>query len=362
MSKIKAWILSAVGFFSGSSLTILSVVLLLLFVLCAVFGISKIVEYHKDSNGMTAEEEALYNAEKYNLEIRKKDIKAEISSLETATNEVGGGAYISIVFKGLDEQLYDEAYKIMSEKENSDGDTVEREHPLVGVIAMSEDQMPGQAGKISKEQFDTLILKGWGTAVYYSGDEELDVFLDGIGSLMEAAGIAMPRTVLFAGGAYRSEYSAVLESYGIENVLHSGNEDLKTVEYNEPDGLWYPGYLGWLDQKKAALRLSVVGNGGAAAFVVDFTAYDPESGEDNLYSFDSRRFLSMVDIFERDIANGSIAVLSIDNARSDMSRYHEDVRALTDSNRERIEVLERELVQIEVELMRIYNKYYGKED
>lgn len=269
---------------------------------------------------------------------------------------LGNTSYMSIVFVQLDSALYTDAYPAMSEGEVK----------IVGVMALSEDELPGGDGSITLAQYQELISVGWGNALYWDGVGELKDYLDRMTCLLENIGIALPKSVIFASGTYSLTYDAVLWEYGIENAVHSGEEELAFVEKNEPDGIWHPGRIGWRWLGKSTLlKKTVESEAGYALFEVTFdnsessarTSFFPIKGD----ASDTNRvnvFCNMMASFRQSISAGEIEVYNIDDTRTRVIDYYENRRIIEAENDLRREAIDSEIRRIEAEITELYNQYH----
>ena len=271
-------------------------------------------------------------------------------------------AYMSLLFVDLDSAIYTEAFPIMSGQD--DGDVA-----IVGVMALSMDELPGLDGKLTLSQYNTLINMGWGGALYWNGEGDLDGFITGMHLTLSAMEIELPDSVVFAYGTYSSECDSVLLAHGIENAVHSGEESLSYLDKSIPDGVWHPGRIGWRcvgagANSSTRLKERVESEGGYALFEIGFdasadkyeTTFFPVEGNDQ----DSDRvdkFRSMISSFKQSIIKGKIAVDNIEGTRDAVSEYYEARANSEKENEARLSEIEAELDEIRRKLTDLYNKY-----
>lgn len=278
-------------------------------------------------------------------------------------NSFATPAYMSLLFVNLDPSIYTEAFPIMSEQD--DGDVA-----IVGVMALSEDELPGLDGKLTLSQYNTLIDMGWGSALYWNGEGELDSFITGMELTLNAMEIELPKSIVFAYGTYSSECDGVLLAHGIENAVHSGEESLSYVDKSVPDGIWHPGRIGWRcvgvgANSSTRLKERVELEGGYAMFEIGFdtsadkyeTTFFPVDGNDQ----DADRvdkFRSMISSFKQSVINGKITVYSIENTRDAVSDYYEARKNAEKENALRLQEIDIELDEIRRKLTDLYNEYH----
>ena len=298
-----------------------------------------------------------YEAKLAELIYQKQKLFDERDRLEPDMIErLGNTSYMSIVFVQLDSALYTDAYPLMSA-----GDV-----KLVGVMALSEDELPGTDGNITVAQYEELISLGWGDALYWDGDGDLGAFLRGMQVLLADIGMPLPKSVIFAEEAYSLSYDSVLAEYGIENAVHSGEANLAYIEKSEPDGIWHPGRIGWRwIGKSTLLKKAVETESGYALFEVGFdnsesavrTSFFPIAGD----SGDSNRvsiFGNMMQSFKSSVAAGDIEVYNITDTRARVCAYYEERRNIEAENESRREQLNSQIHRIEAEITELYNQYH----
>ncbi len=281
-------------------------------------------------------------------------LKARDSLDSDMEKELGNTSYMSLIFTQLDSALYTDVYPAMSE-----GDI-----KLVGVMAFSTEELPGLEGNITLAQYNELILLGWGNALYWDGEGELEDFITEMEGKLTALDIQLPKTMMFKKDFYDASYDSLLSERGINNAVHGG--ELKIVESSKPDGVWHPGYIGWRwIGKSTLLKKTVEDEGGYALFEIAFdnakenthTSYFPIEGEVN----DSNRpsvFVNMMNIFKRSISAGEIEVLNIDDTREKVEKYHADREAREAENELVREEINAQILDVERAMADLYDEYH----
>ena len=284
--------------------------------------------------------------------------------LLTIENELGKAACMSIVFVELDSALYTDAFPIMSARDEGDAS-------VVGVMALSEDELPGLEGKITLSEYNELIDSGWGNALYWDGQGELSAFIDDMTDTLTPLGIDLPGSLIFADGAYSPDYDELLLDSGILNIVHSGENELSFVEKSKPSGVWHPGCIGWRCVKSSAalkstkLKETIELEGGYALFKVGFdnsasadeTSFFPIEGD----ATDEDRvdkFRSMIANFKASILGGKITVDSIEDSRAFVTAHFESRERAEAENELRLQQIEAELDEITRQINQLYKRYY----
>jgi hypothetical protein len=270
---------------------------------------------------------------------------------------------MSILFVDLDSAIYTEAFPIMSKQDEEDV-------AIVGVLALSEDELPGLDGNLTLPEYNALTDAGWGSALYWNGEKELEGFIIDMHTLLDSVGVDFPDSMVFAYGTYSSEYDATLLMHGIENAVHSGEENLSYIESADPDGVWHPGRIGWRCIGSSAnsstqLKNDVEADGGYALFEIGFdnspekyeTSFFPVAGNEQ----DADRvgkFRNMIASFKQSVKNGRMVVDHVGNARDTFDSCYESRARAEEDSKLRLAKIEEELDKIRRQMTDLYNQYH----
>ena len=231
---------------------------------------------------------------------------------------------------------------------------------------LSVDELPGGEGNITLAEYSELIGLGWGSALYWNGEGELSDFIAAMSELLSALDIDLPKSLMFKKDTYLSSYDALLSESGIENVIQSGDDDMKIVESTEPLGVWHPGYIGWRwVGTSTRLKSTIISDGGYALFEIAFnnaeeythTSYFPIEGEVN-DSNRTRVFQNMMTNFINSIEAGEIEVLNIEDTRAKVEAYYIARAEREAANEIRREQIKDEIQEIERQMTLLYDEYH----
>lgn len=303
----------------------------------------------------TESEYSEYDAKLDKLAYKKQQLQTELDKLgPDMEKRLGNTSYMSFIFTSLDEALYTSAHPIMAE-----GST-----DLVGILGLSPSELPDMEGKITKKQFDTLMLLEWGTALYWDGNGDLEAFIVNMQTLLEDAKIDFPETLSFKNGKYRAEYDAIIAEYGIKNVIHNGESGLAIRVEGQPEGIWHPGVVGWKAGMSATLlKRSVESEGGYALLEINFNnspdnsaySYFEIEGESENERIDS--FRKMVNLFKTSVKSGAIEVLTTEEVRAKVEKYYSERTVIELEHAERRRELLAEISDIERQMTELYYEY-----
>lgn len=288
------------------------------------------------------------------LMLKKQKLNHELSTLSDVSEKY---ACMSFIFTELDSGLYDDVLPILHDEK----------YNIVGVMAFSPEELPGLDGKITEIEYRELISYGWGTAIYWNGEGDLGEYITSLGATLDTMDIELPVSIIFEDGTYKKEYDAVIQSHGIENAIHSGDEGDPLVESTMPEGVWHPGCMGWRTYGKSTkLKSSIETVGGYALFRIVFentpenvtSSFYPIPDESLATGHRSEVFIRMINSFKRSLDANYITVDIIENAREEMAEFVSYKQSVEDYNAKRRVEIQNELADIDRQITELYNEYY----
>ena len=182
---------------------------------------------------------------------------------------------VQILFREVDESLFDKVYPMM------------RDSGFTGVIGLTADEIPNRKGKISAEQYDRLIMDGWGSCYVYDSAERLDSWLKKVKWRIENAGLTAPGAIYFSRDSYDSKYDQLLQSYGITTVIIAAEDGRSSTVSDVTGDIWFTGAMPWnYTGVIADTELLARTDGGNLTFTISFNniwdAYDEDSFRNTL--------------------------------------------------------------------------------
>ena len=295
-----------------------------------------------------------YEAKLDKLTLRKQQLLAQLDKLGPDMDKaLGNTSYMSLLFTTLDSALYTSAHPVMAEGSND----------IVGIMALSPNELPDLEGKITKKQFDTLLALNWGTALYWNGEGDLEDYILQMQVLLDEHRIDFPTTMAFKSKTFKLEYDEILLQYGIKNALHGDDAGLPIRVQTEPTGVWHPGYIGWKASGSSLLKRQVEGEGGYALFEISFsqdnsaTAYFDVSGETEGARAES--FRKMINLFKSSVRSGAVEVLSTEQTRAKVEKYYSERSSIEIENAQARQQINAEIAEIERQMTELYHEYNG---
>lgn len=204
------------------------------------------------------------------LDLQKRKLRQELDDLEKAYTKASQGmASLVLLFTDMDEIIYTEIYSKM------------KEYGFIGMLTLSENQVPGQAGCVSKQQFEELIEAGWKCCLRWEKDMDTSEWLLSARKVVSETGIPQPETVYFPQGTYDSRIDNFLKRQGFTIAVHHGEEDLPLTVLESGEGIWQPGAFGWNQNGVSPLLSDAVSQRGNLVFTIGSDSQSEEYlGED----------------------------------------------------------------------------------
>ena len=328
-----------------SKLNVIIIAVTVLVLLAGVFAVIKIDQGRREEE---ARRLGLYEKESYELLLKKQDLLLEHSNIEKYTlNRLADASYLGLVFTELDEQLFDYVYPMFCN----------RQKPLVGMMCLDGNMLPGGEGLISRLEFDKLVSDGWDYAVYWDGEGILRNHIAEMREVFERENIEFPDIIVFASKTYAIEYDDYLKSEGFRHVIHHGEGNLPIIDRSVDNTIWHPGMISWNTVGVSNdLLSSLINDGGIAMFEVNFSG-----GNEILFDYHNTKrveaFGRMLGVLETCSINDELVVTNIEAAKAGRLEY---VKA-KENNQEAIAKRRAEILieidELDAKINAIYNKY-----
>ena len=205
------------------------------------------------------------------LERQKKSLQQEYERKKRDPSSV------QLLVRDLSADVFDLVYPIM------------RTHGVTGVLGVSLASRPSRYGNqvMTVEQYNRLILDGWGTCLIYDGRSFEDYYYN-MQRYMSSLSLSMPTAIYFPGG-YDAALQQTLIDYGITTVIVNA-PDGHSNTVTEFDPIWVTGAMPWnytgvIDDLE---RLAVT-EGGNLTFTL--------STNDILDIFEDKAFADMMNVW-----------------------------------------------------------------
>lgn len=204
-----------------------------------------------------------------------------------------GVATEQLLFLELDPRLMSEVFPLLQERE------------IIGVLGLSEGELPGEPGKITREDFDSLLAAGWETCLVCEGAEDFAAWDRKMTALLGQAGIDKPRFLYFADKVFDPDWTEEIEAGGYSVAVHHGEEGLSLIAKDTEGPLWLSGAHPWNYVGVSEEIKQLAEKRGQHCFTLRFS--------EDIYS--RERFLRMLDYVKTFQEDGSLVITGFARAR-----------------------------------------------
>lgn len=142
-------------------------------------------------------------------------------------------ATFQLLFREMNEDLFTEVYPLM------------RDRGIVGVLGISSSQFPGYSSTLTEEQFNRLLMDGWGICYIFDGTQSFDYWFNTISFRMETNEITAPTAIYFADNSYDSSMNETLIEHGIKTVILPAENGRSSTVTSMDGPLWFTGAMPW---------------------------------------------------------------------------------------------------------------------
>ena len=193
-------------------------------------------------------------------------------------------ATVKRVFPDLDERLYLEVFPVMLQ------------YGFKGVLALSEDQVPGQPGLITIRQFEEMVRDGWTYCLNWDGESVLWDEFTAVQWKMPESTLNMPDTVYLKPETYIPDMDLMLQRQGVRILVHHGEQGLRIDIEGQENSLWHIGAVTWDDSSARQILSGCVNMRTNLAFDINFSDYTLEGFQDLLYAITTYQKLKTLEV------------------------------------------------------------------
>ena len=171
------------------------------------------------------------------LQRERESLAKERDQLETDyALEMRDVGTVELLFRELDRRIFSDVYPLM------------RDRGIIGVLGISNEEYPGLQSKLSLEQYNRLLMDGWGSCFLYDRKPtEFREWYNNLAHHLEHDKLPVPITVFFLDNSnYDSEMDEVLVDCGIRTIVFSTEDGhSSTVSTVGDKTLWPTGAMPW---------------------------------------------------------------------------------------------------------------------
>lgn len=204
---------------------------LLCVVLAGLLGFGILHSRREDQAKALALEEI--NEQLEPLRVRKQELEAELAGLKLENDELMGGmATLSVLVTDLDSGFVAQIAPMLQAA------------GIPAVVALSQEQFPGNEGLITVAEFRQLLESGWDYCAAWDGSVDFAVWYSGMAQQLEEIGLAMSEVLYCAERSYITDLDEAAQARGFSTIVHSGEKNLP-IEDTAYGSLWKPGSIWW---------------------------------------------------------------------------------------------------------------------
>ncbi len=251
---------------------------------------------------MLQEEQRERVSEAENEELLREELEKLEKNYREETKGVATGEW---VVTQLNEAVYTDMYPVT------------KRFDAEIVLGLSEEEFPGNDGKITRGQFAELVGNGWSYLFVYDGEKDLGEWIETMKEKMRSIGFKSPGTIYFEYEKYKPEYDEALLQAGFETVVHHGENDLPMTGLEiEENGLWKVGSVNWNGDGVDEVLDALAAGGYNMAFTVDFGKEESK--------FTEAGFEEMLEYIAPNRESGKLNVTGFSEARDAVKKRWED--------------------------------------
>ncbi len=249
-------------------------------------------------------------------------LRNELTELEAFyEKEKEGKATIQILFTAPMAVIYEEVYPVMEDYE------------YVGVIAISEEYFPGNAGCIDVNEAKILEEAGWQFCARYDGNSYQHV-----AQMAQEIGIALQSAMYFPNGTFEEDLDA---AESVDFVIHHGESGRQLLTFTKEDK-WYLGALGWFSMGVSDILEEVVEQGANIVYTIG-----PDGTEEMYEDGQFEKMLNKITAFETLVVTDltSLDTMQGDEADESFVTNYQDRKQKMNARLEELQKLEQEVYE-----------------
>jgi len=320
------------------------------------------------------------------LQQQREELVRERDGIDAQyAQQMRDGSTVEILFRELDAQIFTDIYPVM------------RENGIIGILGISPIQSPGGEGQLSLDEYNRLMMDGWGTCLIYeqpesqpqqqqeeeeqgeAEEEETEQTLpqpQQTGTLtfdqwyalvqqdLLSKGCQMPTAIYFSDGDYDSSLDAQLLNNGIETVIVSMENGLSQAVEEVGSGIWHTAVMPWnytgiMNDIDALTKM----NGGNLSFTVSFSDMW-DAYEENSFARLMNNLSGRLTVGEPEAKEGSTGALmpmltatDYASARQMHASKQSTIGQLQDELLNRKSELDEQIAQLDEQIRKIYDQW-----
>lgn len=203
------------------------------------------------------------------LELEIYGLQQELNGIkEEDDRETRGMGSIVLLFTDLSEGIYTDAYPQMTK------------YGFKGVLALGEEQAPGEAGCLNEQQFQELLAAGWECCLKWEMGMNEKKWPAYSRRLVRRAKIESPKSVYFQKEAYDGGQDDFLAEQHFSVAIHHGEGDIPLIIAEAEEELWHFGAMAWNGNDSLSMLEETMEQRGNLIFTIGSDSPEEEYQKD----------------------------------------------------------------------------------
>ena len=173
-----------------------------------------------------------------------------------------GTATVELLFSQMDTGLYAEIFPQLHARK------------MKGTLVLSEQEWPGQEGKLSWEQVKGLLQDGWELALCWDGKSSLETAVSNAQIRLSEQGLDVPKLVYFMPDLYTEAADTVVEKLGFTVAIHHGETGLSVIDWPNEGTVWKAGAISWNSSSTGSILDPMMDNAQNLVIAISWTDRD----------------------------------------------------------------------------------------
>lgn len=304
-----------------------------------VIGLGVFIGVVQHQENKQVELETEWQEERLPFQVQLKEYEQEMVDLANVYEaDLQPKATVQFLFTDLSAKIYTECYPDM-QKMN-----------FTGVLAVAENQLPGDEGCLTKDQFKELVENGWTVCVLWEEETNSSSWFTNLKKDLEKVDVEKVTSIYFPQGTYETEYDAKLKELGFGVIICGKGDNESPLQLQHEEGIWHAGAIGFMSLQPKIWLNEAIAQDANITFTVGF--------ENEKEAYNEESFDAMLKYCQSYDKSGDLMVGSLENARN---HYAIRVSGLTPEQetkyKEEKAAIEAKIAEVEEQLAKIDARY-----
>ena len=268
------------------------------------------------------------------LRAQKRELEQQLAQVEREYQvKINGKGTLTLLCMDMTEDIYTVIYPQM------------QEYGYVGLLAVTEETLPGAEDCMEAEQVTELLDAGWCLCLHWNGERALEEWLMDMRERLKAQSMDMPKEIYFERETYETEYDELLATYGLEAVVHHQEPGLPALTTQTEEGIWHIGAWGWNQVNARKSMEQALEEGAGLVFTIGAKYY-----------YDEEQFPKMLTVLAEYEAAERLYVTDVASAYAYRGETEEARGALQQELEAEREKLKAEIAAVNKQIFELYGE------